>query len=120
MTETEFNRQMREVLRAQGMRCLHIREADQPGVLDLIVWTVIPLPRTPPRWLELKIGDEEVRPSQVDFMWGTADPARCIILRLRGDKKVDLEVPVPDSKGNFMSHGYIEDFRKFDWANFLF
>lgn len=62
--ETEFNSWMREVLRSAGLGCLHIREADIPGPSDLIIWKG-------PRiiaWIELKIDDEPVRPSQKEFL----------------------------------------------------
>ncbi len=37
-TETDFNWHMREALRAQGYRALHIREASETGVADLLVY----------------------------------------------------------------------------------
>lgn len=37
-TETDFNWHMREALRAQDLRALHIREASETGVADLMVY----------------------------------------------------------------------------------
>lgn len=64
MTETEFNAAFRAVLRTQGLGGLHIREADQPGVSDLVVWQG----RSLQAWAELKVDDRAVEPQQMQFL----------------------------------------------------
>jgi hypothetical protein len=62
--EKDFNATMRICLRGRGLEAIHIVEADLPGPADLIVYhgaTII-------AWLELKIDDEALRPSQVEFL----------------------------------------------------
>ena len=86
--ETEFNGAVRDVFTAHGLRCVHVREAHTPGPLDLVVWRG----RVMVAWIELKIDNEEVRPSQKEFI--RADPARCIILRWRTkEQAVFIEWP---------------------------
>jgi len=69
-SETAFNADLREVLRAQGLGVVHVREADNPGVFDLHVSRSYRRrkdgPLHPHRylWVELKIEHEELRPSQ--------------------------------------------------------
>jgi hypothetical protein len=66
-SETAFNADFREVLKAQGLGVLHIRETDTPGAFDLLV-TIVRLDWPPQHvWIELKVMDEEMRPSQVNF-----------------------------------------------------
>lgn len=62
--EAEFNARMRAMFRHCGLQCLHIREADVPGPSDLVVWHGQQLVA----WIELKIDNEEVRPSQKEFL----------------------------------------------------
>ena len=64
MDETEFNGRMRVIFRSQGLNVLHIREADVPGPADLIVWRG----RELLAWVELKVDEEEVRISQIEFL----------------------------------------------------
>ena len=61
--ETEFNAAVRGVFRTWEWGCVHVREADTPGVLDLVAWK-------PNRvwWIELKVDDEEIRSSQLEFI----------------------------------------------------
>lgn len=68
MNETEFNARMRSALRAHGLQVVHVREADQPGALDLAVWEGTRMLG----WIELKVDREAVRPSQIDFARGLA------------------------------------------------
>lgn len=62
--ETALNRQFRVALRADGLSVTHLRETDFPGATDLIVWDGVEILG----WVELKMGDEKLRPSQVEFM----------------------------------------------------
>lgn len=62
--ETKFNSDFRAVLRAQGLGNLHIREADEPGASDLVVWQG----RTILAWAELKVNDREVESQQYQFL----------------------------------------------------
>lgn len=73
ITETEFNSAMREALRSQGYRVLHIREADITGVADLIVYKMISGYQRIYAWLEIKVRDDKnysgiPRPAQFEFM----------------------------------------------------
>lgn len=61
--ETVFNKWMRSRIRGRGYQCIHIREADIPGPLDLLVWDA-----EYPAWIELKLNDREVEPSQLEFL----------------------------------------------------
>lgn len=62
--ETALNAAVRGVFKTWGWGCVHVREADTPGVLDLVAW------KEPHRiwWIELKIDDEAVRASQLEFI----------------------------------------------------
>ncbi len=64
LSETEFNKTLRGVLSMHGLVAIHIKEAHFPGVADLLVFKG----RQIKAWLELKIDDEEVRPSQREFL----------------------------------------------------
>lgn len=117
-SETAFNADLREVLRmTAGFSALHVREADLPGVFDLLVTEKLAagaLPR-PLRflWLELKVGNEEVRPSQVNFHRDrTALGESCLIGRLRENHAVALSSlgPVHETE-----HLWVADFRTHCW-----
>lgn len=81
MAETPFNAMLRVALKRQNLKCIHIRETENPGVLDLIVykgsWLVA--------WVELKVADEKVRPSQIDFMRAHPDNSMVVRLQETGD-----------------------------------
>lgn len=62
--ETAFNRVLRESIRRSGVQCMHIREADYPGVLDLLVYTGPEILA----WVELKIEDSDLEVGQVEFI----------------------------------------------------
>lgn len=62
--EKDFNASLRVALRSRGLKAIHIVEADSPGPADLIVYqgaTIL-------GWLELKMGDEPLRSSQIEFL----------------------------------------------------
>jgi hypothetical protein len=61
--ETTFNKWLRSRIRGRGFQCLHIREADVPGPLDLLAWKPGHMV-----WIELKLDDREVEPSQIEFL----------------------------------------------------
>lgn len=82
-SETDYNWHCREALMTQGCRALHIREAHEVGVADLLVYRqeaarVIIDGKTMlsedlqviSAWLELKIVNDlgEIRPAQKEFM----------------------------------------------------
>jgi hypothetical protein len=64
VVETDFNRWLRGVLAAQGLEAIHIKEAHFPGVADLLIFKGQQIVA----WAELKVNDEEVRPSQREFL----------------------------------------------------
>lgn len=120
-SETAFNFRMREILRAQGLRCLHVRDTDTPGVCDLLVWHRRYDGEMQAIWLELKIGDEELRPSQIEFMHNeSSEGAPTYVVRLYGERHVKLSVPILHRKGSFTMVREIDDFKTFNWPNFLF
>ena len=98
--ETEWNRQMREALMMQGYRALHIKEAHETGVADLMVYSLV-YPQTWTEdniqtinaWLELKILtggtlDSIVRPAQREFMrdhWSMCRNALFVTYELKRD-----------------------------------
>lgn len=81
-SEAEFNTAVRGVLRGRGLQCIHVREADVPGPLDLVVW----LGRALVCWIELKIDDQEVRPSQKEFIRDNGN--NCIVMRWLNDRQI--------------------------------
>lgn len=105
--ETEFNAALREVLKSHGLKAVHIRETDTPGVVDLLVWDkswII-------AWMELKMGSETLRPSQVEFLREVENGLVVRYVREGG------AIVVARIDGRIMA--YIDDFRKFDWKNRL-
>lgn len=122
MIETEFNLRMRQVIRAHGFRCLHIREADEPGVLDLIVY----LQNVIFAWIELKRDNEEVRTSQIQFMKSHSSLGMppVYLMRLRTESG-QVDVYRPNMAGgrrmgpDFMLVRTIPDYQQFDWRKFL-
>lgn len=62
--ETELNRSVRQALRQSGLSVVHIRETDVPGATDLVIWKGTEIMG----WMELKMNDEAVRKSQIEFM----------------------------------------------------
>jgi hypothetical protein len=77
-TETDLNWHMREALRAQSYRALHIREASETGVFDLLVYAPGGMiaggeykDQVIHAWIELKVenskADSNVRSSQREF-----------------------------------------------------
>jgi uncharacterized protein YkuJ len=68
--ETAFNKWLRSRIRGRGYQCIHVREADFPGPLDLVAWRTRPCvnPADTVIWIELKLDDRVVEPSQIEFM----------------------------------------------------
>lgn len=60
VVEADFQTRMLAALNRQGMRAIHVREANMPGVFDILCMN-------PLYWLELKV-DSAVEPSQRE--WG--------------------------------------------------
>lgn len=65
--ELQFSRDLRSELRARGLGVLVIVEADEPGPSDLMVFEK-EMVSVLLGWLELKVDDEALRPSQVEFL----------------------------------------------------
>jgi hypothetical protein len=80
--ETAFNAAVRGILRSRGLKCCHVRETDTPGPLDLVVW----LGRVLVCWIELKLDDEEVRPSQVEFL--RQNDTCSMVLRWKNEEQI--------------------------------
>lgn len=73
--ETAFNKWLRSRIRGRGYQCIHVREADFPGPLDLVAWRTVPCVNPgcdhsadTVVWIELKLDDRVVEPSQIEFM----------------------------------------------------
>ncbi len=62
--ETELNRSVRSAIRSLGLAVVHIRETDVPGATDLVIWKGTDIRG----WMELKMNDEAIRKSQIEFM----------------------------------------------------
>lgn len=115
MNETKFNAELRAILRVQGWWALHIREADQPGAADLVMWQG-PHSVT---WAELKIEDHEVEPHQWQFLEDRVKEGFCAyVVRLRGSHAVEV--------ARVVGHGHklttpvhTADFRKAKWTEIL-
>lgn len=116
-SETAFNADLREVLKAQGLGALHIRETDTPGAFDLLC--TYPLWAASHFWVELKIMDEPLRPSQITFQRERSSEAMFVMhlregyaVRLcdRLDKREILWVV------DFRKHRWVEEFnRQFEY-----
>lgn len=78
--ETPFNAMVRAALKRQGLQCRHIRETENPGVLDLIIFKDHLLVS----WLELKVGDNPLEASQEEFIKDHPNTSR--VLRLNGNE----------------------------------
>lgn len=117
MNETKFNAELRAVLRVQGLQALHIREADQPGVSDLVVWRG----RALVAWLELKIDDHEVEPQQEQFQKDRLkEGAEAYIVRLIGVVPSQVMVArYSEVYREFVTIAIVPDFYKEDWAKFF-
>lgn len=119
MNETEFNSKLRSVLRTQGLGVLHIREADQPGAADLVIWKDQRLLA----WVELKIGDHEVEPQQWQFLEERVrEGGEAYIIRLKTDFGRPFAVTMAVVKGN--NHeapvlGKHMDFHRVSWNQYF-
>jgi hypothetical protein len=114
-SEAEFNADLRETLKVQGLGALHIRETDNPGAFDLLI--TLARPGWPPTtlWAELKVLDEELRTSQRTFNNERLKLSEMtLVMRLRGDRAVEIR-----SGSDFKSYKTIADFRKHKWADTL-
>lgn len=108
MRESEFNADIRRLLRAHGYRVTHIREADTPGVLDLLIWKGTRIVA----WMELKVDMEPLRASQTEFIREERNNGgRAIILRLQ-----DSICRLDDGSGSAV---VLPDYKAFDWKQYL-
>lgn len=101
-TETDFNFHMRDALMGQGFNAIHVRETNEPGKADLLVYEMGGQPiagvyhdQVICAWLELKMTPEttgsNIRPAQREFMrqhWQVARNALFVMY----DPKTDLLV----------------------------
>lgn len=109
-TETDFNWHMREALREQSYHAFHIRETDEPGKADLIVYKGYPqLDGAGPlvcleAWLELKIQNDikHIRPGQKEFMRHHWELGRNAMFVMRDRKTGLLVIRQGDLKGRIM------------------
>lgn len=122
-SETAWNADLREVLRAQGLGAIHIRETDTPGAFDLLITETHTrllrgVDRSMPHrfmWLELKLWDEEIRPSQRTFARSHYEAGELLLVaRLRAGRAVQIREST-DSREVL----WIGDFTKFGWAVWL-
>ena len=112
--ETELNRSFRSTLTLQGMRARHIRESDHPGTFDLLVYVGSRIVA----WVELKIDDGKLEPSQKEFARDT-DPfcGCCYVARGFRDSHV-MEVyrgATSDDWSTLVPITTVPDFRTFPW-----
>lgn len=112
-TETDWNWHIRKALRSQGFRVLHIRETNETGVADLLVYRKIRVTGISPAeftdlqtiaaWLELKVDNSKstsnIRPAQREFMrehWSESQNAMFVMFDHKAGK---LAVHQGDLKG---------------------
>jgi hypothetical protein len=107
-SETVFNADLREVLKAQGLGVLHVRETDTPGTYDLLLTFSDNI--RPSWWVELKVMDEPLRPSQITFHRERHNESM-FVMRLREDHAVQLNTR--DDKREIL---WAADFRLHQWA----
>lgn len=117
MTETKFNSELRSVLRAQGLGVLHIREADQPGPTDLLIWEG----RRVLAWAELKVGDNDTDPQQDQFIKAReAEGGNAYVLTLDPEGSVEITIWDPLWEGgDWVTLHHAKQFRRMDWRQFF-
>jgi uncharacterized protein YkuJ len=101
--ETAFNKWLRSRIRGRGYQCLHVREADMPGPLDLVVWSsntfVEGVRQDLVSWIELKLDDREVETSQLEFLRTQhREGVKACVVRYRNDTEI-FEVAQMDRGG---------------------
>lgn len=113
-TETDFNWHLREALKQQGYRATHIRETDEPGKADVLVYSQELGSAYPDRptgltvinaWLELKIDNDvgTIRAGQKQFMrdhWTLGHNAMFV---MRDRKTAMIVIRQGDLKGRTMT-----------------
>jgi hypothetical protein len=121
VNETQFNAELRAIMRVQGLGVLHIREADQPGASDLVVWQGL---RPTSVWVELKVGEHTVEPHQWQFL---EDRVRegfdCFTVTLSTNPNDPYGVHIGRviGRGHKCYYvGYKSDYRRVDWSEILF
>lgn len=122
MLEIDFNSSMRSTLRLHGLNALHIREAEVPGPSDLIVWKGDKIIV----WAELKVDDEPLRPSQVEFMRARDNESgNAVVIRMMGNTGIiTVERPLKPDGWSVDNRDLIVLYRtmrqtEFDWALML-
>ncbi len=111
-SETAFNADFREVLRAQDLGVLHVRDTDTPGVFDLLCtyedWDGRKM-SVQHFWVELKVWDEPLRPSQITFQRERGTEVM-FVLRLREGYAVRV-----NNRDDQKEIWWTADFRLHDW-----
>lgn len=106
-SETDFNWHMRMALQEQGYRATHIRETDEPGKADLLVYQYCDDHDTVEieAWLELKIHNEVsgIRTGQREFMRDHWHMGHNAMFVMRDRKTALLVIRQGDLKGRTMS-----------------
>jgi hypothetical protein len=104
------------VLRAQGLGVKHIRETDAPGAFDLLcsyeAWNNGRM-SVPYFWVELKIMDEPLRPSQITFQRDNGTEVM-FVMRLREGAAVQIL-----NRDSAVELAWVSDFRKHAWKPFF-
>jgi hypothetical protein len=113
--ETKFNAKLRRILKAQGFGVTHIREADEQGVFDLLVWKG----RRMEAWVELKVRSEPMRESQT--IWARKPELAAIplmVARAIGpEHQVVVQVATDGDWHELTIVKAIDDYRTVWWAS---
>lgn len=81
--ELRFMAALMETIRLQGLRCMHIIEADTRGPTDLLVWQGSEILG----WIECKVDDRKVEPAQIEFLRDRdAESGAAFVFRLSTDE----------------------------------
>ena len=116
MSETKFNAELRAVLRAQGLRALHIREADQPGASDLVVWQG----REILAWAELKVFPNTAEPHQTQFLEERqVEGGNAYVITLMGHVgRHHVQIAVLQF-GKWVVTDVVTNYHKYDWRSYF-
>lgn len=116
--EAQFNKDLRTILRRHGMVAIWVREADVVGVADLLVFKGQQIKA----WLELKVDDEEVRPSQREFLRARdAEAGNAFVLRYISHTgnilvfRADAETPMAIARLESPWGEYLDTWRAIAW-----
>lgn len=114
MNETEFNAALRGTLRVQGLKALHIREADETGVSDLVIWQG----RTLVAWAELKVDNHELEGAQHQFLLDREkESGNAYLIRFSNTSGL-TRVSRPVAEG-VLHVATVDNFRLTEWTAFF-